>query len=147
MGQISPSCPVNVGSQDWLEKFRKTTLRGGRGAGDIFDLVDCRHEDKSMCFSLWYGLLKWGRAGLIFTTSLFWKVFVLLARNRSNSDGWFRDWVSVVKFKYHKFSGLLKQGTDIRIQYSVMRYIVFRCTLLQRCYKNIRIKIAYKEQE
>ena len=33
MGQLSPPCPLNVGSQDWLEKFRKTTLRLGKGTG------------------------------------------------------------------------------------------------------------------
>ena len=44
MGRISPPCPLNVGSQDWLEKFRKTTLRWGREAGEGHFQLGCGCE-------------------------------------------------------------------------------------------------------
>ena len=41
MGQISPPCLLNLGLQHWLEKFGKTTLRGGRGAGEGHFRLGC----------------------------------------------------------------------------------------------------------
>ena len=38
---LATPCPLNVGSQDWLEEVRNTTLRGGREAREGHFRLGC----------------------------------------------------------------------------------------------------------